>query len=103
RGYEQRLDDTLLELVAWMRGSFKEPKASWKNPDVNFAGMDDRGLSFSIQFFIDDIELEHFERQDRVRRELQKEIVRQLRAAGIELPFPQQVIALRPALTPPPA
>ncbi len=98
RGYEQRLDDLLLELVTWLRENFKEPEARWKNPDVNFAGQDDKGLSFSVQFFIDDIELEHFERQDRVRRELQKEIVRRLREAHIDMPFNQQVVTLRPPL-----
>jgi MscS family membrane protein len=101
RGYEQRLDDLLLELVAWLRHNFKEPEARWKNPDINFTGNDDRGLSFSVQFFIDDIELEHFERQDRVRRELQKEIVRRLRLANIEMPFAQQVVILRPGLVGP--
>jgi len=99
RGHEQRLDDLLLALVDWLRTNFKEPQARWKNPDVNFTGQDDRGLSFTVQFFIDDIELEHFERQDRVRRELRKEIVRRLREAGIEMPFAQQVVILRPALT----
>lgn len=99
RGHEQRLDDLLLALVDWLRNSFKEPEARWKNPDVNFTGPNDRGLAFTVQFFIDDIELEHFERQDRVRRELQKEIVRRLRSAGIEMPFAQQVVILRPALT----
>ena len=54
-----------------------------------------------MQFFIDDIELEHFERQDRVRRELQKEIVRRLREANIDMPFAQQVVMLRPPLTAP--
>jgi MscS family membrane protein len=98
RGYEQRLDDLLLELVAWLRNNFKEPEARWKNPDVNFSGHNDKGLSFSLQFFIDDIELEHFERQDRVRRELQKEIVRRLRAAGIDMPYAQRVVILRPSL-----
>ena len=98
RGHEQRLDDLLLELVTWLRDNFKEPEGRWKNPDINFTGPDDKGLSFSVQFFIDDIELEHFERQDRVRRELHKEIVRRLREANIDLPFAQQVITLRPPL-----
>jgi MscS family membrane protein len=101
RGHEQRLDDLLLELVAWLRNNFKEPEARWKNPDVNFNGPDDKGLGFTLQFFIDDIELEHFERQDRVRRELQKEIVRRLRAAGIDMPFAQHVVMMRGPLVAP--
>jgi small-conductance mechanosensitive channel len=58
-------------------------------------GPDERGMRFALEFFIDDIELEHFERQERVRRELTMEIVRRLRAAGIELPFAQHVITVK--------
>ncbi|MEP7357428.1 MAG: mechanosensitive ion channel domain-containing protein, partial [Anaerolineales bacterium] len=100
RGVEQRLDGLLLDLLAWLRTSFKEPVVAWKAPDVNFLGPNDKGLGFALEFFIDDIELEHFERQERVRRELEMEIVRRLRAEGIGLPLPQQVIIIRrqPAL-----
>jgi hypothetical protein len=94
-GHEQRLDDLLLDLVTWLRLNFKEPAVTWKAPDINFMGPDDRGMRFAIELFIDDIELEHFERQERVRRELTTEMVRRLRAAGVELPFAQQVITLR--------
>jgi MscS family membrane protein len=95
RGVEQRLDGLLLELLAWLRTSFKEPVVAWKAPDVNFLGVNEKGLGFGLEFFIDDIELEHFERQERVRRELETEIVRRLRAEGIGLPFPQQIITIR--------
>ena len=95
RGVEQRLDGLLLDLVAWLRTSFKEPAVAWKAPDVNFLGVNDKGMEFALEFFIDDIELEHFERQERVRRELEMEIVRRLRAEGIGLPLPQQIITLR--------
>lgn len=94
-GREQRLDDLLLELVAWLRLHFKEPEVAWKAPDINFLGPDNRGMRFAIELFIDDIELEHFERQERVRRELTMELVRRLRAAGVDLPFAQQTITLR--------
>ncbi|MCC7358815.1 MAG: mechanosensitive ion channel family protein [Anaerolineales bacterium] len=96
-GREQRLDDRLLALVAWLRLHFKEPAVAWKDPDINFLGPDDRGMRFAIELFIDDIELEHFERQERVRRELTMELVRRLRAAEVEMPFAQQTITLRRA------
>ena len=95
RGMEQRLDGLLLDLLAWLRTSFKEPAVKWKAPDVNFLGANDKGMAFALEFFIDDIELEHFERQERVRRELEMEIVRRLREAEIDLPFPHQVVTIR--------
>lgn len=105
-GHEQRLDDRLLDLVAWLRLHFKEVEVAWKAPDINFLGPDDRGMRFAVELFIDDIELEHFERQERVRRELTMEMVRRLRAAGVELPYAQQTITLRrdrpTRLNPPP-
>jgi MscS family membrane protein len=98
RGMEQRLDDLLLDFSRWLRANFKEPEPKWKGPDVNFNGPDDRGMSFTVEFFIDDIELEHFERQERVQRELQREIVRRLGEAGIEFPLPQYVVHFHSAL-----
>jgi MscS family membrane protein len=95
RGVEQRLDDLLLDLARWIRANFKEPEPKWKGPDVNFNGPDDKGMAFTVEFFIDDIELEHFERQERVQRELQTEIVRRFREAKIDMPYSQQVINFR--------
>jgi len=98
RGMEQRLDDLLLDLSRWIRNNFKEPEPKWKGPDVNFNGPDDKGMSFTVEFFIDDIELEHFERQERVQRELRREIVRRFREAKIDMPFAQYVIVFRSEL-----
>jgi small-conductance mechanosensitive channel len=55
-------------------------------------------MSFTVEFFIDDIELEHFERQERVQRELRREIVRRFREAKIDMPFAQYVIVFRSEL-----
>jgi MscS family membrane protein len=100
-GVEQRLDNLVRDLMDWLRKNFKEPTAKWKSPDVNFNGPDAAGLSFTLEFFIDDIELEHFERQERVQRELRREIVARLRAANISLPFPQHVVHLKSELKAP--
>lgn len=102
-GAEQRLDNLVRDLMDWLRKNFKEPAAKWKSPDVNFNGPDAAGLSFTVEFFIDDIELEHFERQERVQRELRREIVARLRAASIDMPFPQHVVHLKSQLKAPPA
>lgn len=101
RGVEQRLDDLLTELASWLRRNFKEDDTDWKSPDVNFEGPNDKGYVFTLEFFIDDIELEHFERQERVRREIMHEVVRRFTEAGIRVPYPQMIMTFRPPLTVP--
>ncbi len=91
---DQRLDDELLNFEKWMRAHFKQPFPAWKGPDVNFEGYDDRGLAFTVEFFIDSIELEHFERQERVERELRREVVRRFREAGIQVAFERRTVNL---------
>lgn len=97
RGVEQRLDDMVRGLQRWIRENYKEPTPDWKSPDVNFTNFSEAGLSFSLKFFIDDIELEHFERQERVERELRAEILRRFREAGIQIPTPTQVVWMQDA------
>lgn len=92
RGVEQRLDDKVEDFANWLREHFKEPSPTWKEPDVNFLGWDDRGKQFGLEIFIDDILLEHFEREERVERELFAEISRTFREMGIEIAFPAQML-----------
>ncbi len=83
-GLEQRLDDAVLRLGSWLSRDFKQPMPVWKGSGVAFKGFEDGGLVFSLYFFVDDIELEHFWRQVRVEAELRREVARRLRREGIE-------------------
>jgi len=83
-GLEQRLDDAVLRLASWLVRDFKQPMPVWKGSGAAFKGFEDGGLVFSLFFFVDNIELEHFWRQVRVEGELRREIARRLRQEGIE-------------------
>jgi len=100
---EQRLDNAVLALAHWLGSEFKQPVPPWKCSGASFKGYQDGGLVFSLWFFVDNIELEHFFRQARVEGELRREVARRLRAEGIEFASLRQEVQLRtlPDGTPP--
>lgn len=83
------------ETGKWLAESFKKPVPSWKNPRVDFVNFGDSALEFRLRFFVDNINLEHFERRRRVTTEVREAIVERLRAEGMEIPFPQRDLWLR--------
>jgi MscS family membrane protein len=94
-GLEVRLDEAVLALVGWLRREFKQTTPAWKASGTGFKGMDGGGFLFRMLFYVDDIELEHFERQSRVEGQVRREAYRRLREQGISLPAPRYEIALR--------
>jgi len=93
-GLEVRLDDAVLELVRWLRGEFKQATPAWKGSSAGFKGMDSGGFLFRMSFYVDDIELEHFERQSRVEGQVRREAYRRLREQGISLPTPRYQVKI---------
>jgi MscS family membrane protein len=89
-----RLDDAVLELVRWLRVEFKQATPAWKGSTASFKGMDGGGFLFRMLFFVDDIELEHFERQSRVEGQVRREAYRRLRDQGISLPTPRYQVTM---------
>jgi MscS family membrane protein len=94
-GLEQRLDDAVLRLAAWTVRDFKQLMPAWKGSGASFKGFDQGGLMFSMFYFVDNIELEHFWRQVRVEGELRREVARRLRVEGIEFASPHLEITFR--------
>lgn len=93
-GLEVRLDDAVLGLISWLRGEFKQATPPWKGSTTSFKGMDDGGFLFRMLFYVDDIELEHFERQSRVEGQVRREAYRRLREQGISLPAPRYQLTM---------
>jgi MscS family membrane protein len=83
---ERRLDEAVLRVAAWMSSEYKQPTPPWKYPSVSFGGVKDGAYSLRLVFYVDNIELEHFERQSRVQGQVRREAHRRLHLAGI--PFP---------------
>jgi MscS family membrane protein len=85
-GLELRLDDDVLGVVGWIRREYKQQTPAWKASGTGFKGLVGGGFLFHMNFYVDDIELEHFERQSRVEGQVRREAYRRLRAEGIRLP-----------------
>lgn len=83
---ERRLDEAVLRVASWMTTEFKQPTPAWKFPSAGFGGVKDGSYLFRMVFFIDNIELEHFERQSRVEGQVRREAYRRLRQAGMAFP-----------------
>jgi MscS family membrane protein len=97
-GHEMRLDDEAFQIVKWISTDFKELDADEKYPDIRLVNFGASSLDFEISFYVDNIKLEHYERADRIKDELRREIKRQFDKAGIEIPFPQTDVWFRSAL-----
>ncbi|HSB90701.1 MAG TPA: mechanosensitive ion channel domain-containing protein [Anaerolineales bacterium] len=94
-GLEVRLDEAVLELVSWLRREYKQATPAWKGSGTSFKGMEGGGFLFRMFFYVDDIELEHFERQSRVEGQVRREAYRRLREQGIALPAPRYEVSWR--------
>jgi len=75
----QRLDEAVLRIASWMTAEFKQPTPAWKFPSAGFGGVKDGSYLFRMVFYVDNIELEHFERQSRVEGQVRREAYRRLR------------------------
>jgi MscS family membrane protein len=80
---ESRLDDYSLKLVEWLHDSFKESNTAWKEPQVQLTDIQGSGMQFSVRFYVDNIQLEHWRRGNRIQNEVRREMVRRLRQAYI--------------------
>ena len=90
---ESRLDDQVQRLAAWLTTEFKQPIPDWKLSGAGFRGSEDGRLTFSLFFYVDDIELEHFTRQARVEGQIRREVARRLRKEGLAFASPRYELA----------
>ncbi|OYD93885.1 mechanosensitive ion channel protein [Nostoc sp. 'Peltigera membranacea cyanobiont' 210A] len=80
---ETRLDDYSLKFLEWLHDSFKESNTAWKEPQVQLTDIQGSAMQFSVRFYVDNIQLEHWRRGNRVQNEVRREMVRRLRQAYI--------------------
>ena len=90
---ESRLDDQVQRLAAWLTTEFKQPIPDWKLSGTGFRGSEDGSLTFSLFFYVDDIEVEHFTRQARVEGQIRREVARRLRKEGLAFASPRYEVA----------
>ncbi|MCF2150219.1 mechanosensitive ion channel family protein [Desmonostoc muscorum LEGE 12446] len=80
---ETRLDDYSIKFVEWLHDNFKESNTAWKEPQVQLTDIQGAAMQFSVRFYVDNIQLEHWRRGNRVQNEVRREMVRRLRQAYI--------------------
>ena len=80
---ETRLDDYAIKFVDWLETNFKESTTAWKEPQIQITDIQGSGMQFSVRFYIDNIQLEHWRRGERVKNEVRREMIRRLRQAHI--------------------
>ncbi|MFN6537512.1 MAG: mechanosensitive ion channel family protein [Nostoc sp. EkiNYC01] len=80
---ETRLDDYSVKFVEWLHDNFKESNTAWKEPQVQLTDIQGSAMQFSVRFYVDNIQLEHWRRGNRVQNEVRREMVRRLRQAYI--------------------
>jgi MscS family membrane protein len=80
---ETRLDDYAVKFLDWIETNFKESSTAWKEPQIQITDIQGSSMQFSVRFYIDNIQLEHWRRGERVKNEVRREMIRRLRLAHI--------------------
>ncbi|HEX8218329.1 MAG TPA: mechanosensitive ion channel domain-containing protein [Chloroflexia bacterium] len=92
-GDEELLDNYLASLKRWINSNrFYEPFDDWKVPGASFKGFGDYYYFYNMSYYIDDIKLEHFERQSKVTNDLMMDIYEVFEREGIQVPVPRSEI-----------
>jgi MscS family membrane protein len=79
----------------WLYTDFKQVHDLYKDPSVSFKNFGASSINISLEIYIDNIILEHFERKQRVVREVAFEMIEEFRKAKIEIPNPQMDVWLK--------
>jgi len=81
---EKRLDDYALNLITWLDEKFKNIDTVWQEPkiwstSVTPGNMGMADVDYTVKYYIDNIKLEQCQRGNRIKSEVQAELLRQLR------------------------
>ena len=92
---ETHLDAMTESLRVWIKTRYKQPPEPWKDPHISVKGFGASSVDLVVNYFLDDVRMEHFMRQRRVSAELMIAVHEQFKAHNIEIPFPQADLWLR--------
>ena len=92
--YAKGLDSYAEETVEWMREKFLTPLEARQMPDVGISDFAESAVNVTLDFYVDDIQGENFEREENVVQEIRNEIFERFAQEGVEMPFPQMDITL---------
>lgn len=96
---EFQLDDFTLATAEKFSAKFMLGIPGFQFPDVDFTGFGESSLDFRLEFFVDDLVGDHFERLDDVFSDIGMAIKAQFDVKKIEIPFPQRDVWFRNELS----
>ncbi|MBO3457461.1 mechanosensitive ion channel family protein [Aetokthonos hydrillicola Thurmond2011] len=80
---EQRLDDYTLSIIRWLNQNFKSTQPVWQDPKVWADGIRIADtiatMDYVVKFYVDNIKLEQCQRGNRIKSEVQGELIRQMK------------------------
>lgn len=89
------LDDLIGKIVSLLEQRFLLRVPGWQKPDADFAGYGASSIDFRLEFFVDDLVRDHFQRLDDVFSEVGLAVWEMFKKEGIEIPFPQMDVWFR--------
>jgi small-conductance mechanosensitive channel len=85
-GDEEVLGLRLIAVREWIHSiHFLEPLADWKLPGATLAAFSKEGAQFDLGFYVDDIKMEHFSRQNRIINDVLMDTGEVFKREGIEI------------------
>lgn len=84
------VNQEIKDISKWFDGTFMLIVPGFRFPDADFVGFGESSLDFRLEFFVDDLMGEHYERLGDVQSEIGIAIKEKFDALSIEIPFPQR-------------
>ena len=89
------LHKELEKVMVLLEEKFLLQTPGWQQPDADLVGFGEFRIDFRLEFFVDDLGREHFQRVDDVFSEVSLDIIERLKAEHIEVPSPQTGVWFR--------
>jgi MscS family membrane protein len=79
---EMRLDDQARNMIDWIQREYKVAPVYWKNPIATVKEFQGKQVVLQLWFYVDNIRLEHYNRANRVRSEIARQVREMLAEIG---------------------
>ncbi len=98
--FSPRAEQLTGDLLLCLTNEYKIIPPEWKNPFVKFLDFGASSVDLRLSFYVDDIRREHYERIQRIKRDVALEMHRRFGSdeENIEIPFPQTDIHFKEKL-----
>jgi len=92
---ELRLDIYIQQLVQWLENDFEVSSNTHQYPELMVVEFADSSVNLRAEYYVYGIDLERYERVERVEAELKEKILTEFEKEQIEIPFPQREVRLK--------